>query len=100
MKYTRFERLAIRWAPEIALWATCWGVIWALWAAATTWVHPGLPTAQVWVQIGWALLIMLAAAILGLIVDGLVEREVKRWANRRANLRHFDWLAEQWGINR
>ena len=61
---------------------------------------PGLGIAEVWVQVGWSLLIATFWLIIGGIVGLLVERAIARWANMRLAMRHVDWLAEQWRIDR
>lgn len=64
------------------------------------WWWPGLDVAEVWVQAGWSLLIATFWLIFAGIISLLVERLVARWANVRLAMRHVDWLAEQWGIDR
>lgn len=98
-RYTKFERSVIRWTDTLVFFFTMWALAW-LFITALVALWPDVITTPIWVQIGWVLLIGVAAYIPAGIVSGLAERQAKYWADRRVIERWSAWLSDQWDVNR
>lgn len=96
---TKFERFVERHLDSVVFLVVILGVSQLLGQiAVATW--PGLLTAEVWVQIGYGLLIGLFTAIVAVICASLARDWARCWTSGRYVRRQCDWLAEQWDVDR